>query len=67
MKLNLNQRKLNKKEIEFLLWFLTICNDNPIQHPVQDTLFYYDGIEYTAKDFENLYNKVKYILKSYPS
>jgi hypothetical protein len=64
-KLNLSQRKLNKKEVQFLLWFLTISNDNPIEHPVEDTVFFYDGIEYTSNDFKNLLTKLKAIHKSY--
>lgn len=66
MKLNLNQRKLNRKEIEFLLWFLTISKDNPLYNPVSKTVFGFADI-WTEKDFKNLYNKVKDILKSYPS
>lgn len=66
MKLNLNQRKLNRKEIEFLHWFLTITKDNPIINNKYKTIFKFAEI-WTEKDFENLYNKVKDILKSYPS
>ena len=47
-KLNLNQRKLNKQEVEFLLWFLAISNDNPIQHPPEDTVFSYDDAPHSA-------------------
>jgi len=65
MNLNLSQRKLNKQEVSFLLWFLSVTPDNPIENPIEDTIFNYDCIEYTANDFKNLYTKLKTIQKSY--
>ena len=66
-KLNLNQRKLNKQEVEFLLWFLAISNDNPIQHPPEDTVFSYDDSPHSAVEFRNVHTKLKAIYKSYIS
>lgn len=66
-KLNLSQRKLNKKEVEFLLWFLSISNENPIEHPVEDTVFSYDDVPHSAVQFKNLFTKLKAIHKSYIS
>ena len=66
-KLNLSQRKLNKKEVEFLLWFLSISNENPIEHPVEDTVFSYDDVPHSAVQFKNLFTKLKAIQKSYIS
>ena len=60
MKLN-----LNKDEVMFLLWFLSVIEDNPLANPVETTVFHYDDAEYSAKDFKNLYNKLKTIYKSY--
>jgi hypothetical protein len=64
-KLNLSQRKLNKKEVEFLIWFLSISNDNPIENPVEDTVFSYDDVTHSAAEFKNLFTKLKAIHKSY--
>ncbi|HBY67992.1 MAG TPA: hypothetical protein DEG69_09675, partial [Flavobacteriaceae bacterium] len=65
MKLNLSQRKFNQKEIAFLLWFLRVVEDNPIENPVETTVFHYDDAEYSEKDFVNFYKKVKAIYRSY--
>lgn len=65
MKLNLSQRKFNKKEIDFLLWFLRVVEDNPIENPIETTVFHYDDVEYSSKDFTAFYKKVKAIHRSY--
>jgi hypothetical protein len=65
MNLNLSQRKLNKSEVTFLLWFLNVVEDNPIENPVETTVFHYDDAAYSEKDFVNLYKKLKAIHKSY--
>ena len=67
MNLNLSQRKLNKDEVAFLIWFSNVVEDNPIENPVETTVFHYDDAEYTQKDFTNLYKKLKAIYKSYKS
>lgn len=67
MNLNLSQRKLNKAEVTFLLWFLNVVEDNPIENPVETTVFHYDDSEYSEKDFVNLYKKLKAIHRSYTS
>lgn len=64
MKLNLNQRKFNEKEIRFLEWFLTISKDNPITNNKYNTVFKFAEI-WTEKDFEHVYKKIKNIRKSY--
>ena len=66
-KLNLSQRKLNKQEVEFLIWFLSISNENPIEHPVENTVFRYDNAPHSAVQFKNLFTKLKAIQKSYIS
>jgi hypothetical protein len=65
MNLNLTQRKLNKSEVEFLLWFLSLSNDNPYNHPVEYTMFH--GHENKVNNFKNLVIKLKTIQKSYLS
>jgi hypothetical protein len=67
MNLNLTQRKLNKREVKFLLWFMNVIEDNPIQNPVETTVFHYDDLEYTVNDFKNLITKLQLINKSYLS
>ena len=67
MNLNLTQRKLNKREVKFLLWFMNVIEDNPIQNPVETTVFHYDDAEYTVNDFKNLITKLQLINKSYLS
>ena len=66
-KLNLSQRKLNKKEVEFLIWFLSISNENPIEHPIENTIFSYDDVPHSVTQFKNLFTKLKAIQKSYIS
>jgi len=66
-KLNLSQRKLNKKEVEFLIWFLSISNENPIENPIEDTVFSYNDVPHSAAQFKNLFTKLKAIHKSYIS
>jgi hypothetical protein len=63
--INLNQRKFNQKEIKFLLWFLRVVEDNPIENPVESTVFHYDDANYSEKDFISFYKKVKAIHRSY--
>lgn len=67
MNLNLTQRKLNKREVKFLLWFMNVIEDNPIQNPIETTVFHYDDLEYTVNDFKNLITKLQLINKSYLS
>jgi hypothetical protein len=67
MNLNLTQRKLNKREVKFLLWFMNVIEDNPIQNPIETTVFHYDDLEYTVNDFKNLITKLQSINKSYLS
>jgi hypothetical protein len=67
MNLNLTQRKLNKREVKFLLWFMSVIEDNPIQNPIETTVFHYDDLEYTVNDFKNLITKLQSINKSYLS
>jgi len=67
MNLNLSQRKFNKDEVQFLLWFLNVIEDNPIENPIETTVFHYDDAEYSVKDFKNIITKLKAINKSYMS
>jgi hypothetical protein len=63
--LNLVQRKLNKHEVRFLVWFLTKTQDNPVFNNPRNTIWKENQDEYTEKDFISITNRLKNILKSY--
>ena len=60
---NFNKPKINRQELELLNWFLAHTNDNPLINPKALELFKANG--YSAKNYQDLVNKVKTILKTY--
>jgi len=61
-KYNFNKPKINRQELELLNFFLAHTNDNPLINPALE-LFKANG--YSAKNYQDLVNKVKTILKTY--
>ena len=60
---NFNKPKINRQELELLNWFLAHTNDNPLINPEALDMFKANG--YSAKNYQDLVNKVKTILKTY--
>ena len=60
---NFSKPKINRQELELLNWFLAHTNDNPLINPEALELFKANG--YSAKNYQDLVNKVKTILKTY--
>ena len=60
---NFNKPKINRQELELLNWFLAHTDDNPLINPQALELFKANG--YSAKNYQDLVNKVKTILKTY--
>ena len=60
---NFNKPKINRQELELLNWFLAHTNDNPLINPQALDMFKANG--YSAKNYQDLVNKVKTILKTY--
>ena len=60
---NFNKPKINRQELELLNFFLAHTNDNPLINPQALELFKANG--YSAKNYQDLVNKVKTILKTY--
>jgi len=60
---NFNKPKINRQELELLNWFLAHTDDNPLINPKALELFKANG--YSAKNYQDLVNKVKTILKTY--
>jgi len=52
-------------ELEMLNWFLTYTDDNPLINDDAKEVFLSHG--YTARDFQELLNKIKTILRTYRS
>ena len=65
--IKLKPKKTSKKEVEFLIWFLSISNENPIENPIENTVFSYNNVPHSAVQFKNLFTKLKAIHKSYIS
>ncbi len=62
-KYNFNKPKINRQELELLNFFLAHTDDNPLINPQALELFKANG--YSAKNYQDLVNKVKTILKTY--
>ena len=62
-KYNFNKPKINRQELELLNFFLARTDDNPLINPKALELFKANG--YSAKNYQDLVNKVKTILKTY--
>ena len=60
---NFNKPKINRQELELLNFFLAHTDDNPLINPKALELFKANG--YSAKNYQDLVNKVKTILKTY--
>jgi hypothetical protein len=60
---NFNKPKINRQELELLNFFLARTDDNPLINPKALELFKANG--YSAKNYQDLVNKVKTILKTY--
>ena len=60
---NFNKPKINRQELELLNFFLAHTDDNPLINPEALELFKANG--YSAKNYQDLVNKVKTILKTY--
>ena len=60
---NFSKPKINRQELELLNFFLAHTNDNPLINPEALDLFKANG--YSAKNYQDLVNKVKTILKTY--
>jgi len=60
---NFNKPKINRQELELLNWLLAHTDDNPLINPKALELFKANG--YSAKNYQDLVNKVKTILKTY--
>jgi len=60
---NFNKPKINRQELELLNWFLAHTDNNPLINPEALELFKANG--YSAKNYQDLVNKVKTILKTY--
>ena len=60
---NFSKPKINRQELELLNFFLAHTNDNPLINPEALKLFKANG--YSAKNYQDLVNKVKTILKTY--
>jgi len=60
---NFNKPKINRQELELLNFFLAHTNDNPLINSEALELFKANG--YSAKNYQDLVNKVKTILKTY--
>ena len=60
---NFNKPKINRQELELLNWFLAHTDDNRLINPKALELFKANG--YSAKNYQDLVNKVKTILKTY--
>jgi hypothetical protein len=60
---NFKKPKINHQELELLNWFLARTDDNPLINPQALELFKANG--YSAKNYQDLVNKVKTILKTY--
>ena len=62
-KYNFNKPKINRQELELLNFFLAHTDDNPLINPKALDMFKANG--YSAKNYQDLVNKVKTILKTY--
>jgi hypothetical protein len=62
---NFSKPKINRLELEMLNWFLTYTDDNPLINDDAKEVFLNHG--YTARDFQDLLNKIKSILGTYRS
>jgi len=62
---NFSKPKINRLELEMLNWFLTYTDDNPLINEKSKEVFLEHG--YTARDFQDLLNKIKTILRTYRS
>jgi len=62
---NFSKPKINRLELEMLNWFLTYTDDNPLINEKSKEVFLEHG--YTARDFQDLLNKIKTILRTYKS
>ena len=60
---NFNKPKINRQELELLNFFLAHTDDNPLINSEALELFKANG--YSAKNYQDLVNKVKTILKTY--
>ena len=62
---NFSKPKINRLELEMLNWFLTYTDDSPLINEKSKEVFLEHG--YTARDFQDLLNKIKTILRTYRS
>tara|TARA_R110000782_G_scaffold229153_2_gene315577 strand:+ start:384 stop:590 length:207 start_codon:yes stop_codon:yes gene_type:complete len=62
---NFKRPKINRLELEMLNWFLTYTDDNPLINEKSKEVFLEHG--YTARDFQDLLNKIKSIIRTYRS